>query len=269
MLWIEAVSKYEATHLQAPNFAFKLTARKFVASNYVNKPLNFKSVRHIINAAEPVDEDAIDAFYAAFVPFGLVSDVIFPTYGLAEHTVFVCSGGKQRIKVWKEKLKTEGIVSVVNDNTPNVHDEDTSLSRLVGCRYPSHQNIDVRIVDRESRRELPSGRVGEIWINSPSKAEGYFGKERETEDDFQATILGNNNGTYLWTGDLGFIHNDELFICGCLKDLIIVAGRNYYLQDIEPTAEAVSELLRPGCSAAFTIDPTHEGGEEVALVMEL
>jgi hypothetical protein len=269
MLWIEAVSKYEATHLQAPNFAFKLTARKFDASNYVNKPLNLKSVRHIINAAEPVDEDAIDAFYAAFVPFGLVSDVIFPTYGLAEHTVFVCSGGKQRIKVWKEKLETEGIVSVVNDNTPNVHDEDTSLSRLVGCGYPSHQNVDVRIVDRESRRELPSGRVGEIWINSPSKAAGYFGKERETKDDFQATILGNNNGTYLRTGDLGFIHNDELFICGRLKDLIIVAGRNYYPQDIEATAEAVSELLRPGCSAAFTIDSTHEGGEEVALVMEL
>ena len=269
MLWIEAVSKYQATHLQAPNFAFKLTARKFDATHYVNKPLNLKSVRHIINAAEPVDEDAIDAFYAAFVPFGLGSDVIYPTYGLAEHTVFVCSGGKQRIKVWKEKLETEGIVSVVDDNTPNVHDENNSLSRLVGCGYPSHQNVDVKIVDRESRRELPAGQVGEIWISSPSKAAGYFGMEIETKEDFQATLQGNNNGTYLRTGDLGFMHNDELFICGRLKDLIIVAGRNYYPQDIEATAEAVSELLRPGCSAAFTIDPTHEGGEEVALVMEL
>jgi acyl carrier protein len=222
-----------------------------------------------INAAEPVDEGAIDAFYAAFVPFGLGNDVIFPTYGLAEHTVFVCSGGKQRIKVWKEKLEAEGVVSVVDDSTPNVHDENASLSRLVGCGYPAHQNVDVKIVDRESCRELPAGRVGEIWIDSPSKAAGYFGKEAETREDFHATMEGNNSATYLRTGDLGFFHNDELFICGRLKDLIIVAGRNYYPQDIEATAEAVSDLLRPGCSAAFTIDPTHEGGEEVALVMEL
>ena len=71
MLWIEAVSKYQGTHLQAPNFAFKLTARKFQASNYVNKPLQLQSVRHIINAAEPVDEAGMDAFYKAFGPFGL------------------------------------------------------------------------------------------------------------------------------------------------------------------------------------------------------
>jgi acyl-CoA synthetase (AMP-forming)/AMP-acid ligase II len=93
MVWMEAVGKYHATHLQAPNFAFKLTSRKFQATNYVNKPLNLSTVRHIINAAEPVDEESMDAFYKSFGPFGL-KEVIFPTYGLAEHTVFVCSGGK-------------------------------------------------------------------------------------------------------------------------------------------------------------------------------
>jgi acyl carrier protein len=76
-------------------------------------------------------------------------------------------------------------------------------------------------------------------------------------------------GGYLRTGDLGFMHNNELFICGRLKDLIIIGGRNYYPQDIESTAESASDLLRLGCSAAFTVDPTKEGDEEVALVMEL
>ncbi|KAL3907229.1 MAG: hypothetical protein SGILL_008956, partial [Bacillariaceae sp.] len=279
MLWMEAVSKFKATHLQAPNFAFKLTARKFQPSDYVNNPLKLKCVRHIINAAEPVDEEAIDAFYKAFNPFGL-EKVIFPTYGLAEHTVFVCSGGTHRISVWREKLQIEGSVSIVDEKTPNSTDS-ASLSRLIGCGYPAHQNVTVKIVDRDSCQELPSGKVGEIWINSPSKAAGYFGMEAETRDDFHAKLVVKGGGggggggcntdscTYLRTGDLGFFHNDELFICGRLKDLIIVAGRNYYPQDIEATAEAASELLRPGCSAAFTIDPTHEGGEEVALVMEL
>jgi acyl-CoA synthetase (AMP-forming)/AMP-acid ligase II/acyl carrier protein len=274
MIWIEAVSKHKATHLQAPNFAFKLTARKFQAADYVNKPLKLGSVRHIINAAEPVDEEAIESFYKAFGPFGL-KEVIFPTYGLAEHTVFVCSGGKQHLRVWKEKLEVEGVVAVVTSDTPNVRDEDVSLSSLVGCGYPKKQGVDVRIVDRDSGKEMEEGNVGEIWISSASKAAGYFGKKKESTEDFEAIIktpLPDGEtpaASYLRTGDLGFLYKDELFICGRLKDLIIVAGRNYYPQDIEATAEASSDLLRPGCSAAFTIDPTHAGGEEVALIMEL
>jgi acyl-CoA synthetase (AMP-forming)/AMP-acid ligase II/acyl carrier protein len=288
MMWIEAVSKYQATHLQAPNFAFKLTARKFQASSeYVHRPLlQLSSVRHIINAAEPVDAEAITKFHDAFAPFGLSPNVMFPTYGLAEHTVFVCSGGQQIIKVQKEMLQTKGIVKVVvdDDTTPNMHDHDddeSSLSTLVGCGFPPRQQqVDVRIVDRETCQEVPAGKVGEIWVNSPSKAAGYFGKPDETKEDFHATITivssGNvdhhksSSATYLRTGDLGFFYNDELFICGRIKDLIIVGGRNYYPQDLEATAEAVSsDLLRPGCSAAFTIDSTHQGGEQVALVMEL
>lgn len=265
MLWMEAVSKYQATHLQAPNFAFKLTARKFQASNYVNKPLKLSSVRHIINAAEPVDEDSMQTFYKAFGPFGL-NKVIFPTYGLAEHTVFVCSGGKQVISVRKATLEIDGMVQVLRDEDA----DDDTVSRLVGCGFPKSQGVDVRIVDRDTCQQLAPNRVGEIWVRSASKAGGYFGKPVESKEDFEATIKGDQGGhAYLRTGDLGFIYKEELFICGRLKDLIIVGGRNYYPQDIEATAEAVSQNLRPGCSAAFTIDQTHEGGEEVALVMEL
>ena len=118
--------------------------------------------------------------------------------------------------------------------------------------------------------ELGEGSVGEIWIKSPSKAAGYYNKDEETERDFRGQIKGVElEDGYLRTGDLGFFHKKELFICGRLKDLIIVGGRNYYPQDIEATAESSSQLLRPGCSAAFTIDQTDAGGEEVALVMEL
>ena len=182
MLWIEAVSKYKATHLQAPNFAFKLTSRKFSANSYDNNSLNLSSVRHIINAAEPVDEDSIELFESAFGRFGL-GKVIFPTYGLAEHTVFVCSGGKQRISVVKEELELNGKV-VLAQKSRNVDDE--SVSRLVGCGYPDRQGVEVKIVDREAGMQLKADTVGEIWIRSPSKAGGYYRKDVESKEDFQA-----------------------------------------------------------------------------------
>lgn len=263
MLWIEAGGKYKATHLQAPNFAFKLTARKFDRSQYQTSELNLSSVRHIINAAEPVDEDSIETFYAAFCSFGL-EKVIYPTYGLAESTVFVCSGGTQRITVDKQELEVNGKVKIVDSS---LHGE--GFSRLVGCGFPARQGVDVQIVDAENLVRLDEGLVGEIWINSASVAAGYYGLEEESRRDFRARAQGEDPTEYLRTGDLGFLLNAELFICGRLKDLIIVGGRNYYPQDLEATAESSSDLLRPGCSAAFTVDPTHEGGEEVALVMEL
>jgi acyl-CoA synthetase (AMP-forming)/AMP-acid ligase II len=263
MLWMEAVSKYHATHLQAPNFAFKLTARKSTPEK-----LDLSSVRHVINGAEPVDENSVDSFYEAFGKFGLREHVIFPTYGLAEHTVFVCSGGKQRLSVSKPALEVDGLVKVVDDDGSNSNSSD--VSRLVGCGFPDRQGVDVKIVNTDTHEVLDENTVGEIWIQSPSKAAGYFGKPEQSIEDFHAQLKGGPAADgYLRSGDLGFLHNEELFICGRLKDLIIVGGRNYYPQDIEATAEASSELLRPGCSAAFTIDPTHEGGEEVALVAEL
>lgn len=265
MLWIEAASKYKATHLQAPNFAFKLTARKFDVTIYKKDQLDLSSIRHVINAAEPVTEDSIKAFDNAFGKFGF-GDVMFPTYGLAEHTVFVCSGGKQRISVSKKELELNGVVVLI-DSDKCTDDE----SRIIGCGFPSHQKVDVRIVDRETSIDLGNDKTGEVWVRSPSKAQGYYKKPEETRDDFYGQLKGVETGDdgYLRTGDLGFIHNDELFICGRLKDLIIIGGRNYYPQDIEATAEASSVITRPGCSAAFTIDPTRQDGEEVALVLEI
>jgi acyl-CoA synthetase (AMP-forming)/AMP-acid ligase II len=300
MLWIEAVAKYRATHLQAPNFSFKLTARKFQESMssssssgttttfYTKETLNLSSVRHVINAAEPVDEESIESFNQAFGPFGLDKNVIFPTYGLAEHTVFVCSGGLQRLTVEKQTLEVDGRVIVVAWDKDDKKSRTSETTRLIGCGYPSRQGVDVQIVNPETLQRVSNddasavnmaaqAAVGEIWIHSPSKAAGYYQMPRETQEDFYAQIVQSSDHSlsskkYLRTGDLGFMYKDELFICGRLKDLIIVGGRNYYPQDIEATAEAaVSSLVRPGCSAAFTMNPNGDGTseEQVALVMEL
>lgn len=280
-LWIEAISKYSGTHLQAPNFAFQLTARKFNTSLYrtmnedgkSKQSLDLSSVRHIINAAEPVTETSINSFFDKFSKYGLREDVMFPTYGLAEHTVFVCSGGKQRLTVSKNTLETYGVVKVMEDST--THDEENT-SRLIGCGFPSRQNVDVKIVNTDTFEQLGENEVGEIWIHSNSKAAGYYKKPNESEESFGATICGapmeGNSSSprkYLRTGDLGFLHENELFICGRIKDLIILGGRNYYPQDIESTAESSNDLIRPGCSAAFTVDPISGNNEEVAMVLEL
>ncbi len=278
-IWIEAISRFRGTHLQAPNFAFKLTSRKFDPSKYLDSnKLDLSSVRHIINAAEPVTEDSIESFFEKFVPFGLKKEVMFPTYGLAEHTVFVCSGGKQRLTVSKKYLEIDGEVIEV-DETEMLND---GTSKMIGCGYPSKQGVDVKIVSTETFKALEEDKVGEIWVRSDSKAGGYYMKPEISKAEFAAEIDGNPEKEdaeestefdvskgYLRTGDLGFIHNDELFICGRLKDLIIIGGRNYYPQDIEATAEATSSVIRPGCSAAFTVNPINGSEEEVGLVLEV
>jgi len=287
MIWLEVVSKYSATHLQAPNFAYKLTARKLDPFLYNNQKqttnggsssavLDLSSVKHMINAAEPVTEESINLFMDTFGTYGLNPNVMFPTYGLAEHTVFVCSGGKQRLTVSKQALEVDGIVQQVKDGGGITSD---TASRLIGCGFPSHQNVDVRIVDTESFKEVNENTVGEIWVRSPSKAIGYYQNPQSRLEfcamlGMEPTLDGiaeeiNPSLGYLRTGDLGFLYKEELFVCGRMKDLIIVGGRNYYPQDIEGTAESCASELRPGCSAAFTVDPISGDGEDVAIVMEM
>lgn len=296
MGWLEAVSEYRGTHLQAPNFAFGLTARKFDPDEYcsvlggdaivtqrkgkVVKTLDLSCTKHIVNGAEPVTEKSMEAFRKAFSPYGLPDGVIYPTYGLAEHTVFVCSGGNGVIAVMKKELEEENRVVVVDD-TKSTNNHGTL--HFAGCGFPSTQSVDVRIVDPPRSLSLPEGHVGEIWINSPSKALGYYGKsELETRFDFHSFLadeMGNthemsrSSGGYLKSGDLGFLYQKQLYICGRIKDLIIVGGRNHYPQDIEATAEdLVAEHVRPGCSAAFSLDvkPGKMGDDAtIVLVMEL
>uniref|UniRef100_A0A7R9U2M5 AMP-dependent synthetase/ligase domain-containing protein n=1 Tax=Pinguiococcus pyrenoidosus TaxID=172671 RepID=A0A7R9U2M5_9STRA len=261
VLWMELISKYRGTHMQAPNFTYILCARKFKALPEKQRPsLDLSCVRHMINAAEPVTAGAIEGFYDTFASYGL-GRVVFPTYGLAEHTVFVCSGGQKRLVVSKRALEN-GRVDVLDS------DADTDDGRvLVGCGYPGRiDGLTVAIVDLASKERKPAGDVGEIWLSSPSKARGYWGRPDLSEEDFHAQIQGEEavEGGFLRTGDLGFMHDGELYITGRQKDLIIVRGRNHYPQDIEMSAEGAYAELRPGCSAAFHIRlaTLQEGSEE-------
>ncbi|MEQ1848293.1 MAG: phosphopantetheine-binding protein, partial [Nitrospira sp.] len=118
-----------------------------------------------------------------------------------------------------------------------------------------------------TRRACLPGVVGEVWVTGTGIAVGYWNKQEATDATFHAMLDESEGGPYLRTGDLGFIHSEELFLTGRLKDLIIVRGRNYYPHDLEWTAEHTHPGLRRGCGAAFSVEG--EAGERVVLVHEV
>ena len=135
---------------------------------YVCTDIDLSSLCHAINAAEPVDMTSIESFYATFARYGLRRGCVVPTYGLAEHTVFVCSGGRQVLRVAKTDLES-GTVSVL---TSSDHETYAANSRseeakggaegsvLVGCGYPGQgQGVDLIIVSPESTSALPDDQV--------------------------------------------------------------------------------------------------------------
>jgi acyl-CoA synthetase (AMP-forming)/AMP-acid ligase II len=109
--------------------------------------------------------------------------------------------------------------------------------------------------------------VGEIWIEGPSVAQGYWNKTEESRHAFGAYLADTGEGPFLRTGDLGFLDNDELYVTGRLKDLIIVNGHNHYPQDIERTVEQSHPAIRPTCSAAFSVEI--DGEERLIVVAEV
>jgi len=100
--------------------------------------------------------------------------------------------------------------------------------------------------------ECQDGKQGEIWLSSKSCAQGYWGREDATEETFRARMASpdrppvHGNGIYMRTGDMGFLEDGYLYICGRIKDLIILRGKNYYPQDIEGVVEKASQNVRPG-----------------------
>ena len=129
--------------------------------------------------------------------------------------------------------------------------------------------MDLRIVDTVTRREVSDGVAGEIWLRSDSVACGYWGRQELSEEVFMATLAGGNNKEkFLRTGDEGFVENGHMFICGRIKDLIIIGGRNYYPDDCElAVTSQLPTVVRPNCIAAFSIED--DDTESLAIVFEV
>ncbi|MEE9147972.1 MAG: AMP-binding protein, partial [Candidatus Tectomicrobia bacterium] len=134
----------------------------------------------------------------------------------------------------------------------------------VGCGK-SLKDQTIIIVDPDTRIQCPANEVGEIWIAGRSVAQGYWNQPQATQDTFQAHLADTNAGPFLRTGDLGFLHQDELFISGRLQDTIVIRARNHYPQDLEATVEQSHPCLRLGCGAAIAVEM---GGEERLVIIQ-
>jgi acyl-CoA synthetase (AMP-forming)/AMP-acid ligase II len=128
---------------------------------------------------------------------------------------------------------------------------------------------EIAIVDHETRLRLAADRVGEIWVSGPNVAQGYRHNPEATAATFAACIVGEGGGSWLRTGDLGFLDaSGELFITGRIKDVIIIRGANHYPQDIEDTVQESHPALRRHGGAAFTV-ADDEKGEQLVIVQEV
>jgi len=254
-VWFELMSRVRATHTAAPNFAFDLAVRKTTVEQRAGWDLG--SLRVFMSAAEPIRPDTVRRFQDAFEPAGLHRDAFYAAYGLAEHTVSVTMGGRGTLDLDRVGLEAGRAVPAMPGR---------ASVTLVGCGRPTKFDARLRIVDPDTREVLPPCRVGEIWVSSATKALGYYGRPEQTEHTFRARVAGGEDPTrYLRTGDLGFLHGDELFVTGRLKDLIIVRGRNLHPEDIEASVRDCHPAIRPGGVAAFSV-PSDDGERLVVLV---
>jgi fatty-acyl-CoA synthase len=249
--WLKVLSKHRGTITYAPNFAYALTTKR-VRDEEI-EGVDLSCVRVAGCGAEPVQAATMRAFAERFAKWGFREDAFVPSYGMAENSLAIAfSRGIPADRVSADKLWSDGVAA------PAAADDANALE-IVGCGK-AFKDHEIRIVDTTSREVLPDRRVGEIEIRGASLMKGYF------EDPEKTREVISPEG-WLRTGDLGYLVDGSIFICGREKDVVIVNGRNYYPQDLEWCASQV-EGVRSGCVVAF---PTHKAGldrEAVVVVAE-
>jgi acyl-CoA synthetase (AMP-forming)/AMP-acid ligase II len=230
--WIQLMGSYPRVVSGGPNFAFELAAGRTTDEDL--EGLDLGDVIAVYSGAERVHEATLKRFAQRFSKFNFSEGVIRPSYGLAEATLFVGTG-------------VPGPPSVVGFDPEKLsagHADRTSEggTKLVGYGRP--EDPVVRIVDADTRVEVPAGGIGEIWSHGENNCLGYWEKPEQSEHTFGGVIENPTEGTpagpWLRTGDLGFLSDGELFIIGRIKDLLIVRGSNHYPDDIEATIQEIT-----------------------------
>jgi thioester reductase-like protein len=261
-LWFDAIKTYGASASAAPNFAYDYCLRAGRLSKESLESCDLSSLRLLMVAAEPVKPDTYTRFLEAFQPYGLRSESFFVAYGLAENTLAVSLRGRNIISVNKNA------VALGKARMTTEVSEIGGATQIVSCGTPL-PGLTVKIVDPEKHVALEPGRIGEIWIAGGSKCPGFWNNPELTMKLFHARLVDDSpyDDGYLRTGDMGFFHDGELFVCGRIKDMIILRGQNYYPQDIEAVVEKASGLVRANCVAAFQINEDSEPA--LAIVAEM
>ena len=250
--WMEWMSAFGGTWTIGPNFSIVMGGR--LLSHAAN--LDLGRCRRLGSGSEPIDPDSMHRFTAAATPHGFDARALYAGYGMAEATVAVSfgapGGGFDADTVDGATLEVEGVAAPVAGDHP-------AARRLARCGTPI-RNMEVRICDPQTGSPRHDRAVGEIELRGPSVVPGYFRRPDATAAAFRAE-------GWLRTGDLGYLVDGELVVCGRLKDMIIVGGRNVFPEDLERPVQQVAGV-RAGNVIAFGVSGGRRG-DAVVVVAEL
>lgn len=246
LYWLQSITRYKATTSGGPNFAYDLVTHLVTPEQKEHLDLSCWEVA--FSGAEPVRAETLEQFATTFEPCGFRREAFYPCYGMAETTLFI-SGGEKKAR---PKIQYVDGNALEQHRVIPVEPSRENARAIVGCGRP-WLGDKIIIVDPDALTQCRDRCVGEIWVSGAGVSKGYWNLPEETKRNFQA-YLATGEGPFLRTGDLGYLDNDELFITGRIKDLMILWGRNRYPQPIEATVQKSHPALRPNCGAAFSVE---------------
>ena len=257
--WLRTISDTPGPVLSGgPNFAYDLCVDRTSAEQRAGLDLSGWEVALL--GGERVRADTLRRFADAFAVSGFRRTSLFPAYGLTETMQIVAADRHPSTpSVTVDAADLEQGRAIVTGP-----DAERTLE-LVGVGIPA-PGIEFRIVDAATATVVPDGSVGELWVRGPVVNDGYWQRPQETAETFGAT-LADGSGPYLRTGDLAFLLDGNLVLCGRLKELIILHGKNYQPQDIELSAQEAAPALAGRAGAAFSVDGPR--GEQLVVVQSV
>jgi acyl-CoA synthetase (AMP-forming)/AMP-acid ligase II len=243
--WFHALSRHKGTIAYAPNFAYALCVKRIREKDLAGVDLS--SWRVAGCGAEPIRPETLEAFADAFAKVNFKREALLPSYGMAESSLAIAFA---ELAEGMKTLAIDGEHLWAQNEAKLVAEDDERAVRLVSCgrAFPDHKIAIFHPEDTTSEHPLDEGKVGEIRISGPSVMKGYWEDAERTREAFA--------GPFLKTGDLGFLWQEHLYICGRSKDVVIVNGRNYYPQDMEWEAGKVPGVRRGNVIAFGARDPS-------------
>jgi amino acid adenylation domain-containing protein len=259
--WLQTISRYRATVAGGPNFGYELCVDRI--TDQQTRDLDLSCWRLAFNGAEPIRAETLQRFCSRFSNAGFRSSSLYSCYGLAEATLMI-SGGRPGEGPVHLPLQRDSLERFRVDVAP---DGDPGRRVMVGCGRPL-EGHRLLIVNPDTARICARNEIGEIWIDGPSVAAGYWEKPESTREVFRAQPIDfDSQQSFLRSGDLGFLHDGELYVTGRIKDIIIIAGRNLYSQDIEQAVAGCPASVRALGGAAISLPS--DSGERLVLLQEL
>lgn len=259
--WLK-LADLKKTAIVAPNFAYEYCVKKITPT--MREQLDLNELHMAWCGAEPVRIQTLEKFDDTFKSCGFRKEAFAPCYGLAEATLLISVNLNFSKEPYVEVLAADLQKNILTFKNPKDTNNNRKYIKIANTGFAFQQ---VAIVDPETLAKLSEDTIGEVWVRGECVSEGYWNNPEETEKVFHAKIRQDpSQEEYLRTGDLGFMHNNQLYIVGRIKDVIIIRGKNYYPQDLEYIIEQTDKKIRKNSLVAFSIE--EETQENLIIVCE-